>query len=1004
MTDLLYSFFLCKPSTIKAMKINNLMFTLGCLGFLLGLPFLQAVENKGYTLIEDKASLRVKTPTFSQTQVLKIKLNNGLQAVLISDPQADQSSATMVVEAGSWQDPEQYPGLAHFVEHMLFLGTKKYPNESEFQHFITEHGGFSNAFTANDHTAYMFSIDNEAFPQALDRFASFFKAPLFNVSGISRELKAIDQEYAKNYENDDVREVMVMKHIQNPQHPNYHFNIGNSATLKSASQEILKAWYNEHYSSNIMRLLLVSNLPLEEMRRLTVEEFGDISDKHKACYVPAMDLNNPDMQAKLFYINPIQNIRKLTLVWDLPQEFAEMKDTYPDRLVCQVLGHEGKESLLAQLRREKLAENLGCSTFNLGEKNLVLFVQMDLTDKGVQSVDQVILRCFQTLALMKEKPFPRYIFDEVRQINLLDYEYQQREDVFTTAMKNADLLVRENIATYPEQTKVIQKFSQADVQKLLDYLTPSNCRFLIQAPPSLTGVEPTHQEEWLQVAYAMQTVDPFKMQEWASATPIVEIALPPPNPFLPRSLDLLHALPSKATKLPRLPCPQLIEDSEHGTIYYAKDQHFLIPQLYLNFNIKTPEVDIGDADKIVLADIYVKAVEENLSKFSYSATTAGLNFNVARSDYGLAFKINGYNDHAFLLFEGILKHLKELKLSEQAFKIFKQSVLRRYQNFTKKAPLKRAKELFQQTIYKRYATEQQKINAIRKLSFAKFQEDIQSLFRQSFVEGLIYGNVTENQAKEYADKLIKILDSAPYPKPMHKHAEIIDLSSTEGPFLLEIKIPVQGSAALLAIQNPSFTFKERAAQQILMKAMKEPFFAELRTRQQTGYLVSSAAEEIERKLFLAFAVQSNTHAPRDLLARFELFIESFIQGLDKNYLTPKNFDIIKNSLLEELEKPPHNMESMGALLHSLAFKYEGRFDWIDKRIQALKALTYDELLSFAHACIGKGNKRRLGLLIKGPMDKAKGLYYTLINTPAQFKQRSTFSSSGGNEEKERKLE
>lgn len=986
------------------MKINYLIITLGCIGSLLGFPLLPALENKGYTLIEDKALLKVKTPTFSQTQVLKIKLNNGLQAVLISDPHTDQSSATLVVGAGSWQDPEPYPGLAHFVEHMLFLGTKKYPNESEFQRFITEHGGFSNAFTANDHTAYMFSIDNEAFPQALDRFVSFFKEPLFNVSGIVRELNAIDQEYAKNYENDDVREVMVMKHIQNPRHPNYRFNIGNSTTLKAASQEILKAWYNEHYSSNIMRLLLVSNLPLEEMTRLTVDEFGDVADKHKVCYVPPMDLNNPDMEAKLFYITPIQNIRKLTLVWDLPQEFAEMKDTYPDRLICQVLGHEGKESLLAQLKREKLAENLGCSTFNLGEKNLVLFVQMDLTDKGVQSIDRIILRCFQTLALMKEKPFPRYIYDEVRQINLLNYEYQQREEVFTAAMKNADLLVRENIATYPEQTKVIQKFSQADVQNLLDYLTPSNCRFLIQAPSSLTGVEPTHQEEWLQVAYAMKTIEPFKMQEWASATPIAEITLPPPNPFLPKSLDLLHALPSKETHLSRLPHPQLIEDSEHGTIYYAKDQHFLIPQLYLNFNIRTPAIDIGDANKIVMGDIYIKAVEENLSKFSYAATVAGLNFSVARTEYGLAFKITGYNDHAFLLFEEILKQLKDLKLSEQTFKIIKQSLLRRYQNFNKRAPLKRAKELFQQTIYKKYAAEQQKISAIRKLSFAKFQEDVQSLFRQSFVEGLIYGNVTENQAKEYADNLIKTLDSAPYPKQMHKHAEIIDLSSAEGPFLLEMKIPVQGSATLLAIENSSFTLKERAAQQILMKAMKEPFFAELRTRQQTGYLISSAAEEIERKLFLAFVVQSNTHDSRDLLARFELFIESFLQGIDKNYLTPKNFEIIKNSLLEELEKPPHNMESLGALLHSLAFKYEGRFDWIDKRIQALRALTHGELLSFAHACIGKDNKRRLGLLIKGHMDKAKGLYYTLINTPEQLKQKSTFSSSWGNEEKERKLE
>ena len=65
--------------------------------------------------------------------------------------------------------------MAHFLEHMLFLGTKKYPNKSHYCRFITEHGGTYNAFTSNDATSYMFAIDNKAFAQAIDRFASFFK-------------------------------------------------------------------------------------------------------------------------------------------------------------------------------------------------------------------------------------------------------------------------------------------------------------------------------------------------------------------------------------------------------------------------------------------------------------------------------------------------------------------------------------------------------------------------------------------------------------------------------------------------------------------------------------------------------------------------------------------------------------------------------------------------------------------------------------------------------------
>ncbi len=953
----------------------------------------EVATPQGYTIIEDKAKLPIKTPTFSERNILKIRLDNGLEAILISDPKTDQSAATMAVEAGSWQDPDLYPGIAHFLEHMLFLGTKKYPKESEYQSFITEHGGYSNAFTANDYTTFMFSVDNEAFPEALDRFANFFKEPLFNPSGVSRELNAIDQEYAKNYENDDIREIMVMKEIENPSHPNHRFNMGNSSTLGSVAQETLKNWYNDHYSANIMRLLIISKLPLDELVKLTVQDFGGILNKNKQAFAPEALLSNPEMEGKLIYIQPIKNVRTLTLVWDLPKKFWEMKDTHPDRLICHVLGHEGKESLLAQLKREKFAENLECSTYEIGGHDLVMFVSLDLTDEGIQHIDQVILRCFQAIAMLKERPFPKYLFDEVQKIGMLNYEYQKREDAFDTAMRNAELLTKEDLATYPEQTKVLQKFSPEDVRALLNFMTPQNARFLIKAPPSLVGIQPKKQERWLGVAYAVIPIDPAKMKEWSQAKPFSEITLPPANPFLPKNLEMIHAPVKNEKNLPLVPHPKLMVNNDNGQIYYASDERYLIPQLYLYFNIITPAIDKGNPAKVAFADMYVKGLEEALSKFSYPASVAGLNFNIDRTDYGIGFKVTGYSDNAPLLFEEILKQLKDVIISEQKFKLYKQALLRQYHNFNKETPLKRAKEIFQNAIYKNYATESQKALAMRKLSYTKFEEDLQDLFRQSFVEGLVYGNVTEAQAREYADQLLKTLASEPYPKKDHQQAEVIVLPEDKGPFLFETKIPSQGNAAFLAIESPDYTFKNRAAQQILMKAMEEPFFSTLRTKQQTGYLVFSGGEEIERKIFSVFTVQSNTHDPRDLLARFELFIEGFLQELGKTYLNIQNFEIIKASVLQDIEKPQNNLDEMGDLIQKLAFKYDGDFDWLDKRIEGFKNLTYEEFLNFSRAYMGKANKRRLGILLKGNIPEENAFNYTRVNDIRQLKKISTFSPS-----------
>lgn len=74
-------------------------------------------------------------------------LDNGLRVILISDPETDKSAAALSVEVGFLSDPEHLPGLAHFCEHMLFLGTKKFPDEDGYTKFLSSNSGSSNAST-----------------------------------------------------------------------------------------------------------------------------------------------------------------------------------------------------------------------------------------------------------------------------------------------------------------------------------------------------------------------------------------------------------------------------------------------------------------------------------------------------------------------------------------------------------------------------------------------------------------------------------------------------------------------------------------------------------------------------------------------------------------------------------------------------------------------------------------------------------------------------------------
>lgn len=155
-------------------------------------------------------------------------LGNGLRVLLISDPKAVVAAAALDVHVGSFSDPTELPGLAHFCEHMSFLGTKKYPGEEEFSSFLSAHGGASNAYTDSEDTVYVsyyhlhhrlyyllmrlvvhavqyFDVNAESLPGGLDRFSQFFVAPLFTASATSRELNAIESEHAKNINSDSFR-------------------------------------------------------------------------------------------------------------------------------------------------------------------------------------------------------------------------------------------------------------------------------------------------------------------------------------------------------------------------------------------------------------------------------------------------------------------------------------------------------------------------------------------------------------------------------------------------------------------------------------------------------------------------------------------------------------------------------------------------------------------------------------------------------------------------------
>lgn len=254
-----------------------------------------------------------------------LRLENGMKVLLVSDPTTDKSAACLCVEVGHMSDPGDIPGLAHFCEHMLFLGTEKYPDENGYSSFLSKNGGTSNAATYPDVTKYYFDVVPEKLPEALDRFSQFFISPLFTESATIREINAVNSEHEKNLATDVWRIRQVNKSLANPEHPYSKFGTGNKETLLDIpkQQDIdirgeLMKFHQKWYSSNVMNLAIFGKESLDELEEMTLKYFSDIENKNVEVPKWSEKIYLDDQKAVKLTIVPVKDTRNLTISFQIP--------------------------------------------------------------------------------------------------------------------------------------------------------------------------------------------------------------------------------------------------------------------------------------------------------------------------------------------------------------------------------------------------------------------------------------------------------------------------------------------------------------------------------------------------------------------------------------------------------------------------------------------------------------------------------------------------------------
>lgn len=333
-----------------------------------------------------------------------LELANRLRVLLICDPETDKSAASLAVNTGHFDDPADRQGMAHFLEHMLFLGTRTYPKPGEYQQFMSRHGGSNNAWTGTEFTNFFFDIDNGFFEAGLDRFSQFFICPTFAPEWVDKERNAVDSEYRLKLQDDVRRGYQVHKETVNPDHPFSKFSVGNLDTLADLPGRDLRsdliAFYETHYSADRMALVMLSPAPIETQLAWCDRFFGAIPDRHLGPPVLSHPLYRLDDLGIRIQLTPVKETRKLALTFPLPC-VDEYYDKKPLTFLSHLIGYEGEGSLLSLLKGRGWVNQLAAGGGISGANFKDFGVSFGLTPLGLEHVDEIIAALFGYLKLIE---------------------------------------------------------------------------------------------------------------------------------------------------------------------------------------------------------------------------------------------------------------------------------------------------------------------------------------------------------------------------------------------------------------------------------------------------------------------------------------------------------------------------------------------------------------------------------------------------------------------------
>lgn len=880
------------------------------------------------------------------------------------------AAAALCVGVGSFHDPEHLQGLAHFLEHMLFMGSEKYPRENSFDSYLNKHGGSDNAYTECERTVFKMEVHQKHFDHALDIFANFFIAPLMRKESMERELQAIDSEFQLNLPSDSCRLQQLLGSLASKGHPMRKFMWGNTKTLKDVPQKDgidvhaeLQQFFEDHYSTEVMTLTVQSRYTLDEMEEMVKERFSPIPRRRAKQKEETKGLLSivPFPQEyfnKVYKVQPMKKVSKLSITWALPP----MQDEYrakPLDYIAWVVGYEGMGSILAYLRGKSWALSLVAgnegSGFQFNSLCSLFNISISLTEEGLKHVKEVLVAVFGFMAIARQQGPILRIFEEIKTIEDNSFRWCEEESPLDYVEKLCESMQLYPAEHYLTGDSLFYDYKPDLIQQCMNEMVPEKANIMVISCRYQKRAICTEKEPYMETQYCVEDVPEEWKAAWTNLEPDPYFNLPQPNKYIATDFSLK----TDADHQSQLPIK--LHENEYCRLWFKQDDKFHVPKACVYFHLISSMLR-ASPENAVLLDLVVDVLHQNMSEETNAAECASLDFAIYGNDTGLVIQVEGFNEKLPVLFDVILDHLAHFEVREDLFENLKKHLHKHYYNEFMK-PSKLSRDIRLSILQQNYWSHVEKRLLVKDVTVASLLHFVEQFRSHLFVEGLVHGNSTAGEARAMAEQVIKKLACKPLPSSMIPESRVMQLPSASSYCrVASFNIEDRNSVITNYYQLGPGDVSQHALATLLINFMEEPCFDILRTKSQLGYDVSC----VNRNTFgvVGFTVTVCCSAKKFSCSYVDEQIEAFLRTFSAKIqqMTEQEFATQVSSLIKLKSCSDLCLQEESSRYWTEIMSFGYLFDKLQREINYFRSLSLETFKNWCElllpSCSANEPKRR----------------------------------------------